>query len=361
MTKSVKVFEPLKIRNVTFPNRLWLSPMGMFSSKDGHVSDFHYAHYGQFAIHRVGALMIEATAVSPEGRFTIDDNGIWSDEHIPGLKRIVDFAHSQSTVIGIQLWHVGRKSMFLPDDEALAPSAKRHNESLPIPKAMDIAEVERVIEAYGQGARRAREAGFDFIEIHGAHGYLPHQFLSPLSNERTDAYGGSLENRLRFSIEVSARVRQEWGEEKPVFFRVSASDWAEGPERDDNGDWKQWGVEQSTILSKRLIDETGIDLIDVSSGGVWEQQKIPLEPGYQVQFAEHIKRRLPDALITAVGLITEAKHAESILQEGKADAIFLGRELLRNPGFVLKAAAELGATVYPVKQYKRAWPHLENI
>ncbi|KAB5593589.1 NADH:flavin oxidoreductase/NADH oxidase [Ceratobasidium theobromae] len=324
-----KLFQPLKIRGVEFKNRLWVAPMCQYSAVDGHMTDWHLVHLGGFATRGAGAVMLEATAVAPEGRISPECPGIWSDTHIAPMKRIVDFIHSQGTTVGIQLAHAGRKA------STLAPFVQD---------------------------RREKAGG-----IHGAHGYLLHSFYSPMSNNRTDAYGGSLDNRLRFPLEVVHAVRQAWN--KPLFFRFSATDWAE-QEKGDNGEWVSWGIEQSVVLSRKLQEE-GIDLVDVSSGGNYVGQKITIESSYQVgqfasfgvcsddgvqvPFAERIKKELPDLLVGAVGLITEPQQAEGTLQDGKADTIFLGRELLRHVDFPLCAAQELGVAAKPANQYEWAW------
>lgn len=380
-----KLFQPVKLRDVTFKNRIWVSPMCQYSSPNGLTTDWHLVHIGGFATRGSGAICMEASAVVPEGRITPQDNGIWSDEHIPGLKRIVDFAHAHGTTIGIQLAHAGRKSSTRAPwayadlhgkhrsktgsdvatveelgwpEEVYAPSAIPFSDSYPKPKALTEEGITRIIDAFEAAVKRAKTAGFDFIDIHGAHGYLIHSFLSPLSNTRTDSYGGSLENRLRFPLEIAKRARAAWGEDKPIFFRLSGTDWAEGPEKDEQGEWKQWGIEQSAELSRRLVAEAGVDLIDVSSGGLWQKQKIVLAPGYQTHLSDYIKKNVPNVLVSAVGLITEPKQAEEILQEGKSDVVFLARELLRDVDFPLKAAEELGVVARPAVQYERAWTRL---
>jgi len=238
----------------------------------------------------------------------------------------------------------------------VGPSDIPFSPNYPKPRPLTESELDNLEEAYAATVRRCKIIGFDFIEIHGAHGYLLHSFNSPLSNNRTDQYGGSLENRLRFPLQIARRVRKEWGD-KPLFYRISASDWAEGPEKNDKGEWVQWGVEQSIILSREL-QNIGIDLIDVSSGGVWAAQKIKVGPGYQVHFAEQIKAALPSLLIGTVGLITDPHQAEGYLQEGKADVVRLARELLRHVDWPLYAAQELGVAVKPANQYERAWSRL---
>ncbi|KAG8967013.1 hypothetical protein FRC03_010860 [Tulasnella sp. 419] len=377
-----KLFTPLKIRKVEFKNRIFVSPMCQYSAKDGALTDWHFVHLGSFATRGVGAIVVEATSVVPEGRLSPEDSGIWSDDHIDPLKRIVNFAHSQGVHIGIQLAHGGRKSSgyapwaeFDPfgqhrpevtkafasreengwPDEVYAPSEIPFSDLYAIPKPYTVDQIKDLQQKYVEAIERCKKIGFDFIELHYAHGYLAHEFLSPLSNNRTDEYGGSLENRLRFPLETAAIARKAWGEDAPLFVRISATDWAEGPERSESGDWRSWGIEQSRILSNKLKD-IGVDLIDVSSGGNWVTQKIAVGPMYQVPFAEAIHK---DGNTTgAVGLITTPQQAESILQEDKADVIFLARELLRNADWALDAAQALGIAVKPANQYERAWTRM---
>ncbi|KAB5593900.1 NADPH dehydrogenase [Ceratobasidium theobromae] len=378
--KSVpKLFQPLKIRDVEFKNRLWVAPMCQYSAVDGHMTDWHLVHLGGFATRGAGTVMLEATAVAPEGRISPECPGIWSDTHIAPMKRVVDFIHSQGTTVGIQLAHAGRKASSLapfvqerrekaggvgstsviarveeggwPEDAVIGPSTIPFADTYPQPRALTVEGIKNLIQSYLDAVERCKKIGFDFIEIHGAHGYLIHSFYSPMSNNRTDVYGGSLENRLRFPLEVVRAVRQAWN--KPLFFRFSATDWAE-QEKGDNGEWVSWGIEQSVVLSKKLQEE-GIDLVDVSSGGNYVGQKIPIGPSYQVPFAERIKKELPNLLVGAVGLITEPQQAEGILQDGKADTIFLARELLRHADFPLYAAQELGVAAKPANQYEWAW------
>ncbi|KAF8313801.1 FMN-linked oxidoreductase [Clavulina sp. PMI_390] len=386
--KLPKLFTPLTIRDMEVKNRIWVSPMCQYSSPNGFVTDWHFVHIGGFATRGGGLISMEATAVLPNGRISPEDNGIWSDAHIAPLRRIVDFVHSQGTKIGIQLTHAGRKaSMRAPwsqadikgnskgpggsgvatvevggwPDDVLAPSEIAFAATYARPKAMTEEQIEEVIHAFEMAALRAKTAGFDFIELHGAHGYLIHQFCSPLSNKRDDQWGGSLENRLRLPIAIMKRVRAAWGPEKPVFYRVSATDWAKGPEQDPSTqEWLQWGLVQTTHLTQALQSspESSIDLLDVSSGGLWASQKISLGPGYQVFLGEYVKKALPELLVTSVGLITDAKQAEEIVSVKGLDAIWLARELLRNVDFPLKAAEELGVAVKPAAQYERAWTRM---
>ena len=349
------LFSPLKIKNTTFKNRMVVSPMCMYSSEDGFANDFHLVHLGSRAVGGSALIIQEATAVSPEGRITHGDMGIWKDEHIEKSRQIVDFVHSQNALIGIQLAHAGRKASYqLPKDGArkIAPelengwqtvsaSALPFREGEPIPVSMGSAAIEKVKKDYVEATRRAEKAGFDVVEIHAAHGYLFHQFYSPLANERTDEYGGSFENRIRFLLEVTQVVRKEWPEEKPLFVRISATDWTEGG----------WMIEDSVKLSVKL-KELGVDLIDTSSGGNVPKAKIPSEPGYQAGFAETIKKEV-NILTGAVGQITTAEQSEQILKDGKADLILYARESLRQPYFALHATKELNEDVAWPLQYER--------
>lgn len=350
--------------------------MCQYSSDNGHATDWHLVHLGGFASRGVGAIIVEATSVVPEGRISPEDAGLWTDTQIEPLRRITSFVHAQGTKIGIQLAHAGRKaSTHAPWVQRIAgrgaPSVASEEEhgwpgevygpsdlsfkdgSYPSPKQMSEDDINKVIAAFVDSAKRAEKAGFDFIEIHAAHGYLLHSFFSPLSNTRTDSYGGQpLENRLRMISTLVQKVREAWS--GPLFVRISASDWAEGPEQSSDGEWLQWGIEQSKVLAARL-QEIGVDLIDCSSGGNWAAQVIPLQPGYQVPFAAELKKALPTLLVGTVGLITEPEQAESYLREGKADVVLLARALLRNPHWPLMAAQKLGSRVKPANQYERAW------
>jgi len=336
-------------------------------------------HIGGFATRGAGGIIVEATAVLSEGRISPEDAGLWTDSQIAPLRRIVDFAHTQTAKVGIQLCHAGRKASTLaPRVKSSADRTHRANTStafateggwpdnvygpvtipwsdqFPIPKEMTEADIQRVVDGFVAATKRAIVAGFDFLEFHGAHGYLIHQFLSPLSNTRSDQYGGqSFENRIRFPLRAIEAVRAAWGD-RPLFVRLSATDWAEGPEKDSEGRWLQWGVEQTVLLAGEL-KKLGVDLIDVSSGGNWSAQKVIVGPDYQVPFADVVKKAHPDVLVGAVGLITKPKQANEVLVEGKADIVLLAREFLRNPHFVLLAAEELGVAVRPAVQYERAW------
>lgn len=333
-----------------------VSPMCMYSSDDGFANDFHLVHLGSRAVGGSALIIQEATAVSPEGRITYGDMGLWKDKHISKLKQIVEFVHSQDALIGIQLAHAGRKASYkLPKDGArkIAPndengwqsvsaSALPFREGEPAPIALDASGIDKVKKDYAEATRRAEKAGYDVVEIHAAHGYLFHQFYSPLANERTDKYGGSFENRIRFLLEVTEVVRKEWPEKKPLFVRISATDWIDGG----------WSIEDSVMLSKEL-KKLGVDLIDTSTGGNVPKATIPSEPSYQVPFAAQIKKEA-NILTGAVGQITTAEQSEAILKEGKADLILYARESLRQPYFALHAANELNEDIEWPIQYERA-------
>lgn len=349
------LFSPIKIRSIQFKNRIAVSPMCMYSSEDGFANDWHLVHLGSRAVGGAGLVVCEATAVSPEGRITPNDLGIWKDEQVEGLKRITHFLEAHGAVPGIQLAHAGRKASHsspwtggkvVPADEGgwqtVAPSAIPFKEGEPEPQALDKKGIEKVLTDFKGAAQRALEAGFKVVEIHAAHGYLIQEFLSPISNQRTDEYGGSFENRIRLLQQVVENVRAVWPEEYPLFVRISATDWTEGG----------WTADESVDLAIALKD-MGVDLIDCSSGGNVAKADIPAEPGYQVPFAERIREET-GMLTAAVGLIAEAKLAEAIVLGGKADLVFLGREILRNPYFPLKAAKVLGEEVEWPAQYLRA-------
>ncbi|KAJ2725402.1 hypothetical protein GGI07_001281 [Coemansia sp. Benny D115] len=356
-----KLFQPLKIREYTTKNRIWVSPMCMYSAQDGFSSDFHLSHYSQFAMRGAGLVMFEATGVLPEGRITPNCLGIWKDDHIPGLTRIVNHLHKYGTVVGIQLAHSGRKGSTIPlqlygtrdslratieegawPNKVYAPSTMAYDETHYTPKEMTIEQIEEVQQAFVDGAVRAGKAGYDVIELHSAHGYLLHEFISPLSNHRTDKYGGSFENRTRMLVEIAQRVRKVWPKEKPLFVRISATDWVEGG----------WSADDTVALAKILVKE-GVDLLDCSTAGNDPRQDIPLAPGYQVQFATRVKNEVPGMLSGAVGLITNAQTAHDIVQDDRADIIDVAREFLRNPSFVLSTAHELGINVKWPNQYER--------
>lgn len=341
---EIDLLSPLTIRDVTFRNRIVMAPMCQYCAQNGFADDWHLVHLGSRAVGGVGLVIVEATAVTPEGRISPGDLGIWSDEHIKPLARIVNFVHSQGAVAGIQLAHAGRKgssdlawkggrSLKTPEEggwTVIGPSPIPFDEGSPVPVALDQAGIDGVIDAFEAAARRALEAGFKVLEIHAAHGYLLHEFLSPLSNHRDDQYGGSLENRMRLVLQVAKRLRSIMPEGLPLFVRISATDWAEGG----------WDIDQSVELAKRL-KTLGVDLIDVSSGALVPRVHIPIAKGYQVPFARRIRDEA-DIRTGAVGLITEPDHANDIITEGDANLVFLARELLREPYWALKAQHALG-------------------
>ncbi|GAB1463032.1 NADPH dehydrogenase NamA [Pedobacter sp.] len=351
------LFSPIQIKNVVLKNRIVVSPMCEYSSIDGFANNWHLVHLGSRAVGGAGLIITEATAVSPEGRISIVDLGIWKDEHKTKLKEIVDFIHENGSIAGIQLAHAGRKGSFdipwenpaqVGEDkggwDTVAPSAIQFNPKDKMPIALDTAGIEKVKADFKAAAHRALAVGFKVVEVHAAHGYLLHQFLSPLSNQRNDEYGGSFENRIRLLLEVIAAVQEVWPSENPLFVRISATDWVNGG----------WNEKESVHLAK-ILKEIGVDVIDTSTGGLAREQQIPVGPNYQVRFAEDIKKQT--GLITgAVGLITEAQQAEDILKERKADLIFMARELLRNPYFSLHAAKQLNDDIQWPVQYERAKP-----
>jgi len=352
------LFDPLTIRDITFPNRVFVSPMCEYSSTDGFATDWHFVHLGSRAVGGAGLVLTEATAVVPEGRISPQDLGIWKDEHIEPLTRIVNFIHEQGSVAGIQLAHAGRKASThrpwdgqdaLPESaggwkNVMAPSAVRFADNYPMPHALSLQGIQDVVKAFAAAARRACEAGFRVIEIHAAHGYLIHEFLSPLSNQRTDAYGGSFENRTRMLREIVSAVRSVWPQGAPLFVRISATDWTEGG----------WDLDQSVDLARQL-KPLGVDLIDCSSGGNVATARIPVSPGYQTRFAERIRRE-SNIMAGTVGMITDPVQAQHILTTGQADAVILARELLRDPYWPLRAARELGQPITWPIQYLRAAP-----
>jgi 2,4-dienoyl-CoA reductase-like NADH-dependent reductase (Old Yellow Enzyme family) len=354
---TIPLLTPFQLRSVVFPNRIGVSPMCEYSSEDGFATDWHLVHLGARAQGGAGLIMIEASAVVPEGRISIGDLGIWKDEHIQELAQIVRFIHSQGSRAGIQLAHAGRKAsmtvpfsgerLLTPEEgrwQTMAPSAIPFSESYSLPKALDEAELAGIVSAFASAAKRADVAGFDFVEIHGAHGYLLHEFLSPLSNQRTDQYGGSFENRTRFPLQVTDAVRAAWPEHLPLFMRISATDWAEGG----------WTADESVELA-RMLHGHGVDLVDVSSGGLIPHAKIPAAPGFQVPFAERVRKEagVPSA---AVGLITEPQQANEIIGNGQADIVLLAREMLRDPYWAVHAAETLGGEASWPVQYLRAAP-----
>ncbi|HEU4456569.1 MAG TPA: NADH:flavin oxidoreductase/NADH oxidase [Longimicrobium sp.] len=350
------LFSPLTIRGVTFRNRVGVSPMCQYSAVDGMPNEWHFVHLGSRAVGGAGMVIAEATAVTAEGRISPADLGIWSDAHTEPLARCARFIESRGAVAGIQLAHAGRKASTAPPwrgggylDEGeggwrpiVAPSAVPFRDGAPVPEALDEAGIRRVVDGFRDGARRAREAGFRVVEIHAAHGYLLHQFLSPLSNRRADAYGGAFENRIRLTVEVTRAVREVWPENLPLFLRISATDWAEGG----------WDAEQSVELA-RALGPLGIDLVDCSTGGLVPGVRIPVGPGYQVEFAERIRREAHLAT-AAVGLITDAAQADEIIRAGRAEVVLLARQLLRDPYWPLRAARQLGVEMPWPEQYHRA-------
>lgn len=335
------LFEPIKLRNITIKNRIMMSPMCQYSAQeDGMANDWHFVHYVTRAVGGTGLIMLEATGVEARGRITDRDLGIWKDEQIQPLKRIVDECKKYGATIGIQLAHAGRKSE-VTDDTPVAPTSMEWNKDYKTPKELSKEEIKDIVNKFKEAALRAEKAGFDIIEIHGAHGYLIHEFLSPLSNKRTDEYGGTTENRTRFLKEVIQAVKEVWPKDKPIFLRVSADDYIEGGINID---------EMVRILS--LIKDEGIDVIDVSSGGLLNA-KIELYPGYQIKYSERIKREL-GFKTASVGLITQPELAEDILRSERADIVILGRELLRNPYWALQAARHLRYDIQWPKQYERS-------
>jgi 2,4-dienoyl-CoA reductase-like NADH-dependent reductase (Old Yellow Enzyme family) len=351
------IFDPLSIRGITFPNRMVVSPMCEYSSEDGFANDWHLVHLGSRAVGGAGLIFTEATAVTAEGRISPEDLGIWKDAHIEFLARIVRFLKSQGSVPGMQLAHAGRKgSTYKPGGGSgaispkdggwvpVAPSAVAYSETYPMPRALLKEEIGGVVEAFALAAERALEAGFRVLEIHGAHGYLIHEFLSPLSNLRTDEYGGSFENRTRLAREIVTAIRKRMPEQMPLFIRISATDWREGG----------WDVDQSVELAKQLAP-LGVDLVDCSSAGLAQDQKIIVGPGYQVPFSERIRREAGVKTGT-VGLIETKEQVAEILANDKADLVFMAREFLRDPYWPLHAARELKQSMSWPVQYLRAAP-----
>jgi 2,4-dienoyl-CoA reductase-like NADH-dependent reductase (Old Yellow Enzyme family) len=351
-----RLFSPLRLRDIELKNRVVVSPMCEYSAMDGHPQPWHLVHLGSRAVGGASLVFTEATAVQARGRISPEDTGIYLDSHVGSWRPIAQFIRSQGAVAGMQLAHAGRKGSTsapwlggkrVPLEaggwEPVAPSAAAFADDYPMPRALAPNEISELVEAFRKGAARALDAGFEALEIHGAHGYLIHEFLSPLSNLRKDEYGGSFENRIRFAIQVVKGVREIWPARLPLFFRVSATDWKEGG----------WDLAQTIELS-RILKTAGVDLIDVSSGGLVPGVKIPVGPGYQVPFAEEIRKQAGIAT-GAVGMITEPAQAETILQSGQADVVILARELLRDPYWPLRAAKTLGEKIKPPIQYERAW------
>ncbi len=349
------LFQPFTLRDITFKNRIVVSPMCQYSSEDGFATDWHLAHLGSRAVGGAALVITEAAAVEARGRISPQDLGIYRDEHIEMLSRITAFIRSQGAVAGIQLAHAGRKAStyrpwsgkgeLTPEDgrwQTIGPSAQRFSADYPLPTELTKQEIAQVVQSFQQAAQRAVKAGFQVIELHGAHGYLIHEFLSPLSNLRTDEYGGNLTNRMRFLLEVVDATRAILPEGLPLFVRLSSSDWTEGGLTIDD-----------TVAIARELKQHGVDLIDASSGGNIATARIPLQPGYQVPFAEQIKREAEIAT-GAVGLITEAQQANDITEQGQANLILLARELLRDPYWPLHAAHALHYDVEWLPQYVRA-------
>jgi len=350
-----KLFSPLKIKDVVLKNRITISPMCQYSAVDGFATDWHLVHYGSRATGGAGLIIQEATAVSPEGRISPGDLGLYKPEHVEKLKSITAFIEQQGSVPGIQIAHAGRKAgcavpwkgglqIPLKDDgwRTVAPSAIAFNPEDEIPLALDEAGIRKVISDFGTSAERALQAGFKVLEIHAAHGYLMHQFLSPITNHRTDNYGGSFENRIRLLLNVVEAVQKVWPSNLPLFVRISATDWVEGG----------WNPDEAVNLCA-ILKGKGVDLIDCSSGGLIPGVRIPVGPGYQVGFSELIRKET-GILTGTVGLITKADQAETIISDAAADLILIARESLREPYFPLKAAKELGDDINWPLQYTRA-------
>ncbi|MFF8727188.1 NADH:flavin oxidoreductase/NADH oxidase [Streptomyces sp. NPDC015171] len=363
------LFTPLDLRSLTIPNRVWMAAMCQYSAEPdgkgvGAPTDWHFAHLAARAAGGTGLIITEATAVSPEGRISPYDLGIWNDDQVAAFRRITAFLKSQGTVPGIQLAHAGRKAstertwvdrgrQIAPDEPfgwtPVGPSAVAFGETSTVPEELTTAGIREIVQQFADAAVRALAAGFQVAEIHGAHGYLIHQFLSPQSNHRTDEYGGSFEGRIRFALEVVDAVRAVWPEDLPVFFRVSATDWlSENPEDARDG----WTADDTVRLAKELMAH-GVDLLDVSTGGIVPDATITSGPGYQVPFADRVRNEtgMP---VAAVGMITEPAQAEDVIASGRADAVLLARELLRDPYWARHAAHQLGGTVSAPIQYHRA-------
>jgi len=351
----MELFEPFKQRDLTLRNRLVVSPMCQYSAVDGVPNEWHLVHLGSRAVGGAAVVLAEATAVSPEGRISPQDTGLWNQTQLEAWQPINRFIAAQGAIAGVQLAHAGRKASTLrpwegngpvPDDQGwptVAPSALAFDEGWQVPQALDEAGIRKVIDDFRDAARRALDAGFQLIELHAAHGYLLHQFLSPLSNRRSDGYGGSFENRTRIVREVVAAVREVWPAGLPLWLRISATDWADGG----------WDAPQSVALAQQ-VRALGVDLVDVSTGGLLPHVNIPLGPGYQVPFAAQVRHEAGVAT-GAVGLITEAEQAAGIVARGEADVVLLARETLRDPYFPRRAAQSLGVSIDAPAQYQRAW------
>ncbi|UUE28555.1 NADH:flavin oxidoreductase/NADH oxidase (plasmid) [Rhodococcus qingshengii] len=358
------LFDPFTLRGMTFENRIWMSPMMQFASEPsgpdtGASTDWHFQHFAARSVGGVGLAMVEATSIRPDGRSSEYDLGLWNDQQGRSHRRTIDFLHKYGTAVGIQLVHAGRKAatgrpwsdgLYVEQEwERVAPSAEPFGR-IPAPRELAIEEIESLVTDFAKSARLARDAGFDVLELHGAHGYLIHQFLSPLTNQRSDRYGGSWENRTRFAVEVVDAVREVWPDDKPLFFRTSATDWLGGDTDDEREGW----TSADSVSLARVLGDRGVDLFDVSTGGITPDAKITVGPNYQVPFADKI--RVESGMPTAaVGLITEPYQAEQIVASGQADAVFLARELLRNPNWAQRAAIELEVPVRHPQQYTRGF------
>ena len=338
------LFEPFSIRGMTLRNRIVVSSMCMYSAgEDACATDFHLVHLGSRAVGGAGLVMVEATSVEGRGRLSLGDLGIWDDRHVEPLARIVRYVQSEGAKIGLQLAHAGRKAWSFDKghgpEQPVAPSPDAHAEGWAAPEALTIEGIHRQVDLFRDGARRALDAGFDSLEVHGAHGYLAHQFLSPLTNFREDQYGGSLENRSRFLYEVVEAIREIWPEDRPLGVRVSATDWVQGG----------WDIEQTVTLARGL-KARGVDLIDTSSAGISTLQQIPLGPSYLVPFAERVRQEV-EIPTAAVGLITAPEQADEIIRNGRADLVVMARELLRDPYWPIQAAKTLGHEIEWPEQY----------
>lgn len=355
-TTDTGLFTPLELRSLTFPNRLAISPMCMYSSRDGLATPWHMVHLGSRAVGGAGLVMVEMTDVTPQGRITLGDMGLWSDAHGEALAPIAAFGHEHGAAMGVQLGHAGRKASchrpweggrpLRPDEGAwttVAPSAVPFRPDWPVPHALTRTEIQDLVGAYALAARRALAAGFDLVELHGAHGYLLHQFLSPLSNRRRDGYGGNHSGRMRLILEVLEAVRAEWPDHLPVFVRLSCTDWVGGG----------WHLDDSVVLAREM-KARGADLVDCSSGGA-VAVRVAERPGYQVAFAERLRREAGIAT-AAVGRITTARQADAIVAQGRADMVMVGRESLRDPYLGIHWADQLGRSATVPKQYLRARP-----
>ncbi len=352
----MNLFSPLPQRGLQLRNRIVVSPMCQYSAADGMPGNWHLVHLGSRAVGGAAMVIAEATAVTPRGRISPGDTGLWNDVQAEAWEPIVAFIAAQGAIPAIQLAHAGRKASTqvpwldgtsVPSEEGgwqpVAPSALAYDSGYPVPEVLDAAAIDALVEAFVQATRRADAAGFGMVELHAAHGYLLHSFLSPLSNRRNDEYGGSLENRLRLPLRMAAAVREVWPESKPLWVRLSATDWAEGG----------WDIEQSVLLAQSL-KLLGVDLIDVSSGGLVPQQRLVAGPGFQVPFAARIRHQAGVAT-GAVGMITTSEQAQSVIAEGSADVVLLAREMMRDPYFPRRAARQLGAQLEVPPQYIRAW------